>query len=465
MNYTATAERPETDKVVAKVTVAAADVDRAIAQTYKDIAHRYNFQGFRRGRAPRPVIDGIVGHEAVLAQATNDLLGDLQPAVLNELDLVPLAQPDFGEEPALVVQGADYEVEMTVPVAPACELESYDAPAITMPPAEATEAEVEHQIEQLLSFQVTYEDDDDPERAVAQGDVVSVDIADKEGAAHLAGQNRTMSLDGTGMPRQLMDGIVGMRAGETKEVAWIESHEHEGETHSHAFSVEVTLGAIKKAITPELTDELAKNSFGFDTVDELREAVKEEVEADKQTSLPRLKEDRAVEAMGKRLVLDEVPEALRSQVMNELANDLLGQLQRQGMSLDMYMQARGLSRDDFMGDLRHQADDRARQSLALDALAARLELVATEDDVRAEIVKAGMGDVEATLAKLTSEGNLPGIREAIRRSKAVDWLVENAVVSEVDEIAERRVAASSSEVASDAGEATDAASDGAEATE
>jgi trigger factor len=131
--------------------------------------------------------------------------------------------------------------------------------------------------------------------------------------------------------------------------------------------------------------------------------------------------------------------------MNDLANEFLQQLQSQGMTLDMYLGARGLKTDDFMADLRRQATDRARQSLALDALAKKLDFVATEADVIAEITKAGVDNVKDMFKQLKDEGRLPAIREAIRRSKAVDWLVENAAVTEVDEIAERRAAAESEE--------------------
>ncbi len=459
MKITVTTERPEADKIVAQITVAAADVKKAIDNTYKDIAHRYNFQGFRRGRTPRPVIDGIIGQQSVLAQATNDLLNEVQPQVLDDLDIVAMDAPSFGDEPALVEQGKDYQVEMTILVMPECELEDYDAPSINMPPQEATEAEIDQQINQLLAYQTTFEDDD-TDRAAELGDVVSVDIADKEGAGHLAGKNRTLSLNlgGAGVPEQLVEGIVGMKAGETKDITWTQSATHNDETIEHTFSVDVTLNSLKKAVTPELTDELAQNSFGFDTVAELRDAVKEEIEEDKTRSLPRLKEDRAVEAMGEKLILQELPEPYLNQVMNELANEFLQQLQGQGMSLDMYLSARGMKSEDFLSDLRLQATDRARQSLALDALAKKLEFVATEADVIAEITKAGVEDVKAMLKQLKDEGRLPAIREAIRRSKAVDWLVENASVNEVDEVAERRemaekAAAAASEEVEDAAEA------------
>ncbi len=451
MKITVTAEKPIDDKVAATVTVPAADVDKAIAKTYKDIAKKYNFQGFRRGHAPRPVIDGIIGRESVLAQATNDLLNAVEPMMLEELDVTPVGRVSFGEEgadPQLASQGSDYVITATIGVRPTCELESYDAPEINLPPEEATEAEIDWQINQLLTYQVTYEDVEE-DRAAEPGDVVSVDVENVEGAGHLAGKNRLLALDGQQVPEQLQEGIVGMKKGEEKAIEWTHTHVHEGEEHSHTFSVKVTLNGIKKAVTPELDDEVAKK-FGFDDVAAFRAAVKEELEGDKTTTVPNLKEDRVVEAMGKVLKLETVPEAYQNEIFNELASEFLAQLQRQNVSLDMFLRARGLKSDDFIADLRVQAEERARQSLALDAVAAKLGLEATEDDVRAEFERAGVEDVDASVKQWREEGRLPAIRDSIRRTKALDWLVENAKVNVVDEVAERASEGEKDDEASDA---------------
>ncbi len=451
MKITVTAEKPIDDKVAATVTVPAADVDKAIAKTYKDIAKKYNFQGFRRGHAPRPVIDGIIGRESVLAQATNDLLNAVEPMMLEELDVTPVGRVSFGEEgadPQLASQGSDYVITATIGVRPTCELESYDAPEINLPPEEATEAEIDWQINQLLTYQVTYEDVEE-DRAAEPGDVVSVDVENVEGAGHLAGKNRLLALDGQQVPEQLQEGIVGMKKGEEKAIEWTHTHVHEGEEHSHTFSVKVTLNGIKKAVTPELDDEVAKK-FGFDDVAAFRAAVKEEIEGDKKTTIPNLKEDRVVEAMGKVLKLETVPEAYQNEIFNELASEFLAQLQRQNVSLDMFLRARGLKSDDFIADLRVQAEERARQSLALDAVAAKLGLEATEDDVRAEFERAGVEDVDASVKQWREEGRLPAIRDSIRRTKALDWLVENAKVNVVDEVAERASEGEKDDEAADA---------------
>ena len=202
--------------------------------------------------------------------------------------------------------------------------------------------------------------------------------------------------------------------------------------------MKVTLKSAKKRVVPELTDELAKKAFGFDTVAAFRDAVKDEVAEDKKAQLPNLKENRVIEKVAAELDLDEVPEDYQKQVFDEIAQDFLGQLQRQGTTLDAWLDARHIEVNDFLADLNQQAEERARQSLALDALAKHLGLEATADDVRAEFEKAGVKDVDASIKEFKEAGRMPAVRETIKRSKAVQWLVDNAKVNEVDEVAERR---------------------------
>ena len=124
MNITVTAGDPVDSKLSADVTIPADDVNKAVAKAYKDIAKRYNFQGFRKGRAPRPVIDAAVGREAVMADATNALLSAAEPLVLNELDVVPVGDVDFGEDLEPAQEKQDYTVKVTVNLIPEAELSS-----------------------------------------------------------------------------------------------------------------------------------------------------------------------------------------------------------------------------------------------------------------------------------------------------------------------------------------------------
>ncbi|MBR3317698.1 MAG: trigger factor [Atopobiaceae bacterium] len=436
MNITVNTEKPESGQLIATLTIAKKDVDAAIKKTYREIARKYAFQGFRRGRAPRPVIDGIVGREAVLADATNSLLVEAEPLMLEQLDIVPLGQIDYGENPDLAQEKSDYTIEAKIAVRPDVELDSYDAPAIEMPPEEATEAEIDRQLDMLLSYRTTFEDVEE-DRGAEEADIILADVESINNLREYEGENRMFSLSDLSLHEEWRQALLGMKKGEEKEVRWTIDGvpKEDGETPEILFAAKVKVNAIRQTVTPELTEENVQDDFGFETIAELRDAVKEEIEEDKSRSLPRLKEDRVVEAIGAHLTLEEVPEAYGEQVFQELANQFLTQLQGQGMSLDAYLKANGSTSDDFVKGLREQADERARQSLALDALADHLGFEATDEDLREEFEKAGVPDVDAAMKEFYSEGRMPAVRESIRRTKAVNWLVENAEVTVVDEIA------------------------------
>lgn len=424
-----TASDVENGKLTATVTIPAADVDAAIKKAYKDAAKKYRFPGFRAGKAPRPVIDNMLGKEATLAQATNELLGANEPAVLNELDIVPVKDGNY-ENVDLAHDHEDYTYTVEFTLRPSCELSSYDAVEIEMPPAEVAESEIDAQVEMLLTYQATLEDVED--RGAESGDFVTLDIKDVKNAANLAGEGRMFSIGSGSQPAAFDEGVTGMKVGETKEISW--TPEGEG---AEEMTVEVTVKTIKARNVPELTDELAKDSFGFDDIAAMRDAIKLEIEADKASNLPSLKENRAVAKLAERLELEEMDKDYEQSVFEELGQNFLQQLSARGMSLDTWLASSGLTADQFIADLHRQANDVARESLALDALARHLEVQVTEEDIDEEFASAGVADPAASKAQFIADGRMPAVRESLRRSKAVDWLVENAQVTEVDATAKK----------------------------
>lgn len=421
-----TASDVKESKLTATVTIEAAEVDAVIKKSYKEAAKKYRFPGFRAGKAPRAVIDSMLGAEAVLAQATNELIGSSEPKVLNELDIVPVKEGKY-ENIDLVKDHEDYTYSVEFTLRPTAELSSYDPVEIEMPPAEVTEGEIDAQVDMLMGYHATFED---VERPVAESDYVSADIKNIKNAEALAGEGRMIALGSGNLPKAFDEGLLGMNIGDTKEISW--TPEAEG---AEEAAVEVTVKSVRERKVPELTDDFAKTSFGFDNIEAMRDAVKIELEADKTSKLPGLKENRVVSKLAERLDLEKVDEDYEQSVFSELGQNFLQSLSSRGMSLDTWLQASGLSSEQFIADLHHQADDVARESLALDALARELKIEVTEEDVDAEFERAGVEDPAAAKASFIAEGRIPAVRDSIRRAKAVDWLVENAKVTEVDEFA------------------------------
>lgn len=422
-----TASEVKDSKLTATVTIPAADVDAAIKKAYKDAAKKYRFPGFRAGHAPRPVIDNMLGKEATLAQATNDLIGANEASVLDELDIVPVKDGEY-KDIDLAKDHEDYTYSVEFTLRPAAPLSSYDPVEIEMPPAEVTEAEIDAQVEMLRGYHATFEDVED--RAVEESDFVTCAVKNVKNAEALEGDSRMIVVGSGNLPEAIDEGIKGMKIGETKEISW--TPEVEG---AEEAAVEVTVNGIKARKLPELTDEFVKTSFGFDDIAAMRDAVKIEIEQDKNAQLPQLKENRCVAKLAERLQLDEMDKDYEQSVFAELGQNFLSSLSARGLSLDAWLQANHLSSEQFIADLHHQADDVARESLALDALARELKIEVTDEDVTAEFERAGVEDVEASRAQFAVEGRMPAVRDSIRRSKACDWLVENAQVTEVDEAA------------------------------
>lgn len=417
-------------KLTATVTIPAADVDAAIKKAYKDTAKKYRFPGFRAGKAPRPVIDSALGAEATLAQATNDLIAANEPAVLNELDIVPTKSGDY-KELDLAKDHEDYTYTVEFSLRPAAELSSFDAVEIEMPPAEVTESEINNQVEMLLNYRATFEDVEG--RAVEAEDYVTVDLKAVENADSFAAEGRMLIAGSDSNPKEFNEALIGANVDDVKTVTWTDEVEEGEEAETH--TVEVTVKGIKVRNTPELTDELVKSDFGFDSIEAMRDAIKIEIEQDKASRLPAEKENRCVSALAERLQLDEMDADYEQSVFEELGQNFLSNLAARGMTLDTWLPASGLTMEQFIADLHKQANDVARESLALDALARELKIEVTEDDINAEFEKAGVKDVEASKAEFIADGRMPAVRESIRRSKAVDHLVENAKVTEVDETA------------------------------
>ena len=169
--------------------------------------------------------------------------------------------------------------------------------------------------------------------------------------------------------------------------------------------------------------------IGVETVEELRNELREEIASQNESVFPRLKESRALMALAERFE-GEVPEGIVEDAEANLMQDFFNQLQRSGMTLDMYLQQLGITSAQFRDDIKEQARDMTKQDLAIDAYAAHAGIEASEDEVRHEFEEAGTGDPEALMEDWRRNGQLHLVRQGIIRQKAAKEIVDNAIVVE-----------------------------------
>jgi trigger factor len=431
-------EALEDNKVKISVEVEASDINARIKRAYKDAAKKYKFPGFRPGKAPRPIIDSAFGGpEYIRSVVTEDVVNYAYPLACEENDLVALFKPEytFGTEDDLVVEGQPFTFDAVIAVKPSFELNSYEPVEIEMPSTEATEAEIDAQLEELRNYYPEFEDAN-ANTKVKPGQVVVLTstVTDADGKVHdTLCMSETQYELGTGLYPEIFDAeLIGLKKGGEKEfdvdftddnsmVASILGDDR-GLMH---FSVKVD--AIKKKVIPEATDEWAAN-FGMESVEAMRTALAEQIQATKAESEPRRKENECLAAVAARLE-GELPENLCEIEEANLLQSFFQQLQQQGLTFDSYLQAAGIDQEQFKADTKEQAADLVRQDLALDAWARHFDIEASDEEVTHEFELADVEDSAATQKEWLEAGRLPEVREGIKRSKAMLDIVEKAVVT------------------------------------
>lgn len=430
-------EKLEDNKVKAQITADAKEVDSVVDKTYKTLARQYSFPGFRKGKAPRPVIDNAVGREAILASATEDLVNELYPRLIEEQRLFPVASPDFGDVEN-VAPGKDFTFGVTVSVKPELELSSYDPVEVEVPFKEATPKEIDAQIELLTDHYKSYEN---APAATKLAEGRAADLAmkatkeDGEAIDSLTSESVLYNL-GSGLYSEALDkALDGIKKGESRtftlDIPADESAMLMADLAGQKVNFEVTCAVIKKEAAPELTDEWVKETLGFDSVDALKKEIAESLEQQKEQVIPQIKENACALQLIERLEGD-VPAAMAEQKESELLQDFFSQLQRAGVSFDSYLLQRGIDNTEFKEDVKRQAADEAKRELALDAWARHKDIEATDEDIADEFSRAGLEDPKKTEREWRESGRLYLIREGIERSKAMEDVMESAKVTEVD---------------------------------
>ena len=306
-----------------------------------------------------------------------------------------------------------------------------------MPPEKATDEQIDEEIDALLEHYMDIVPA--PANTKVKADKhVELKIAATDDNGDDIGSITTESSQfglGDGLyPPAFEEELIGLKKGDTKQFsidmpskAYAMTATLAGKTSKINFDVEV-LGVLKKKM-PELTDEWVQNKIGVETVEELREELREEIDARRESLLPRMKENRVLLALQERLE-GEVPEGVVEEAEATLLQDFFNQMQSQGLTLDAYLQSQGITSDQFRDDVKRQAEDTAKQDMALDAYAAHAGMEATDDDVLNEFEVSGAADPAALMEEWRSRGQLYLVRQGILRQKAAKELVDGAVVTE-----------------------------------
>jgi len=415
------------------VTVPAADVDVAIAEAYSSVGKKMRIPGFRKGHAPRPVVDNYVGREQVLAEATEAVLNDYYAKAIDQEGLRPIESPET-EALETVQQGEEFTFEAEVVTRPEFVVENTEGMTIEIFPREVSDAEIDAQIEELRGRFATLELVEG--RGVGEGDFALISFVGYVAGETYEGNEVDKYLYEMGrglMPDEFDAGILGMEPGDEKRIEFAIPDTSSNEAYiGQPAQFDVVVHEIKSKKLPEIDDAFSAE-MGFDTLDEMRQDLRVRLDQQKQVGYDRAKEKAAREELALRTPGD-LPESMIQARMRSLFTDFDRRLQDQGTTLEAYSSATGLTSETLETELRRDAEQIIREDLALEALFRQLDMEVTDADIDeelSEIARASKSTPEETRRKWEEMGLMAVIREGVMHRKAVNWLMENVTVVEV----------------------------------
>lgn len=462
-------EALEGNRVKVTVTIDAKQVDARMKQAYRDAAKKYNFPGFRKGKAPRPVIDNALGKDYIAATVSDDLVNETYPVAIDESGIYPAGSPSFGEDMGLAASGSDFTFSFEIDKKPEFELSSYEPVEVELPSDQVSDEDIDTQVDQLREHYYELVDANAATKVKPENWVeLAIKATDDAGEdiPSISSESRLWGMDSTLLPQAFNDELLGMKKGQTKQFdidvpaaadATVMTSPLSGKTAKIHFDVEVKV--VKKKVLPEVTDEWVKGTLGFESVEDMRARIAESVKAQLDQIVPRMKEISCLGQLADRLE-GEIPAALCEQAETQLLQDFFQQLQSRGTTFDAYLAQEGITADQFKEDVRRQAADNVKQDLALDAWARHFGMEVTDEDLAEEFANSGAEDPKALEKEWREGGRLHLLREGIMRSNAAKDVMDKAKVTEMKDEAEKKPAKKSSKKAEKAAEpAEEAAAD------
>lgn len=418
-------EKIQTNLATLEIEVEEQRVEEALEQSYRKMVKQINIPGFRKGKVPRPIFESLVGKEALFEEALDILLNQTLPEVIKEADLETIGDPKV--EVVQIDRGLPLIYKATVSVIPEIKLPDFKGMEVEEQPQ--SEPQDEDALKVLESYSKQMARLENVESGIVEnGHIVQLDFTGYlDGVPFEGGSSQDYSLEvgsQTFIPG-FEEQLIGLKLDEEKEISVVFPENYpQPELADKPCTFKVIIKGIKKREYPAIDDEFAKDVSEHETLAEL-----------KQEILGNLKEKAAKEAKQdlREKVVDkivgqvevEVPEPMTEQRLKEMITKFSQQLSIQGTTLEQYLQMSGKSMSEFMDFMKPQAEQWAKTTMVLEAIAKAENITVSDEDVEERITKTseeyGMKreDVSSSVANLGE-----AFRKEILLDKVISYLFE-----------------------------------------
>ncbi len=425
MNYEIV--KKENSEVTMKITVSDEAFQKAVQAEYNKSKGKFNIPGFRKGKAPRSIIEKHYGEGVFYEEAVNALLPEHYGIALDTLGVEPVARPDIDIEEIEAGKGLVFTAVVTV--APEFTLEGYKGIEVEKINAEVTEEMLMEELEKTRNMNARLVSVTD--RAVENGDTTIIDYKGYVGEHQFDGgtaEGQELEIGSNKFIPGFEEQLIGAKVGEEVKVnvTFPETYHSEELAGKEAIFI-VNVNDIKMKELPVLDDEFAKDVSEFDTLDEYKASIKKELEESSKDSAEAAQRDKVIEAVAGLLEV-EIPEKMVDGEVDGMLRDFDQQLKYQGLSLEQYIQFTGGKIDDLKVQMRPDALMRVKTGMVIEKVAEQENLEVTEAEIDSEIARIAEiqnKSVDET-RKIFEQNDFEYLKENLKSKKAVDFLVSQA---------------------------------------
>ena len=418
----------EKNMVKLVIEASAEEFEAGLNAAYNKNKNKISVPGFRKGKAPRKMIEQLYGSQIFFEDAANEIIPDAYADAAKESGLDIVSQPKVSIEQ--LEAGKPFIFAAEVAVRPEVELGEYKGVEVTKADAEVTDADVEEELKKVQdqnSRTVSVED-----RAVKDGDMTVIDFEgfiDGEAFEGGKGENYPLTIGSHSFIDTFEEQMIGMNIGEEKElnVTFPEDY-HAENLKGKPATFKVTVKEIKEKQLPELDDDFAQDVSDFNTLAEYKDDLKKKIAERKESEAKAKKESEAIEKVVEAAKMD-IPQAMIDTQVNRMLEDFAMRLQQQGLSVEQYFQYTGMTADKIMEEMKPEAVKRIKNSLVLEAVAKAENIEVSEEEFEAELQKmADMYKMEIEKIKeFMQDAEAKQMKDDIAIQKAVELIVSSAV--------------------------------------
>lgn len=420
-------EKMEHNLAKLTIEIPAEEVAAAEERAYQKNRSKINIPGFRKGKAPKKMIEHMYGADVFMEDAVNELLPDAYEAACSESGLEIVSRPEIDYKQ--VEHGKSIIVDAVVAVKPEVKLGEYKGLSVDVAPAEVTDEDLEAELKKAQEQNAV--ENDVEGRALKDGDTAHLDYAGTvDGVAFDGGtaENQTLVIGSHSFIDGFEDQMIGMNVGEEKDLN-VTFPENYGEKSlaGKAAVFHVKLNGISEKILPELDDEFASEVSEFDTLEAYKADLKAKLLEKKEAEAKTAKENALAEKAVANAEMD-IPDMMIESQAEDMVRDFGQRLQMQGMQLEQYLKFTGMTMPQMIDQYKDMAKKRIQTRLVLEAVAKAEALEVTEEDMDAEYKKMAdqYGMELDKIKEYMGEEDAKTMKQDLAVQKALDLLLAEA---------------------------------------